>query len=242
MIDLHVHLLHGVDDGPADLGEARQMCRIAADDGITLAVATPHQLNERWPNLDRRPLERARAELALATRGEPEILLGAEIRIGSDLLAEVERLPEGDLLTLAGTRTLLLEPSPLPVGPNLVDIVHELVLAGYRPVIAHPERIRWLAENLELLRHLVDRGAMLQLTAMAVMGELGRGPHQASRSLLLAGLAHVIASDGHDPFRRPPRLRAAFESVAAEWGDDLAERLFVTTPAELLASRPDNGS
>ncbi len=234
MIDLHVHLLHGVDDGPADLDEARTMCRIADEDGITLAVATPHQLNERWPNLDRRALERVHRELVLATGGRPEIRLGAEIRIGSDLLAEVDRLPGGDLLPLAGSRALLLEPPPLPVGPGIVDLVHELVLAGYRPVIAHPERVRWLTQDLLLLKHAVDRGAWLQVTAMALMGDLGRTPHMVCHTLLGAGLVHVVASDGHDPVRRPPRLRAAFEAVAAAWGEDTATRLFVDNPRDLI--------
>lgn len=241
MIDIHVHLLPGVDDGPGNLDEARAMCAIAAADGVTLAVATPHQFHERWANDDPTPLKRAYAELVLAAGGRPALALGAEIRIGSGLLARFDRESGGGLLTLGRSRALLLEPPPLPVGPKLVDVAHELAVAGYTPVIAHPERVPWLADDLDLLGRAADCGALIQLTAMSVTGELGRRARTAARNLLDAGLVHVVASDGHDPVCRPPRLRAAYEHVAAGWGDEVAERLFVRNPGALLGVTASGG-
>jgi protein-tyrosine phosphatase len=111
-------------------------------------------------------------------------------------------------------------------------------VASWRPVLAHPERIPWLAEEPRLLADLVERGALLQLTAMSVTGELGRGSQVCSSQLLEEDLAHFVASDAHDARVRPPRLSKAYELIAERWGEERARRLFVDNPKAVLENRP----
>ncbi len=234
MVDLHAHLLPGVDDGAETLQNAVRMCQVASDDHITAAIATPHQRHEWWPNQDRVQLTARFEALAAAAGGSLALALGAEIRVDSELLAEVDLLPGGDLLCLAGSRYLLLELAPVPVGPEPRDIVHELTVAGWRPVVAHPERVPWLAEDPEELAELVEHGALLQLTAMSVTGAFGKGPRECSSFLLDNDLAHFIASDAHDAAQRPPVLSDAYRVVAAGWGEERARRLFDDNPRAVL--------
>jgi protein-tyrosine phosphatase len=238
LIDLHVHLLPGVDDGPATLDEALAMSRLAGSDGSETLVVTPHQRHELWPNDDRGALQRAFEALQAAVEPAPKLVLGAELRVDSEILAEVDALPGGSLLSLAGSHYLLLEFPSLPGGPEPLDIVHELRIAGWWPVVAHPERIPWLAEDPDLLVALAERGALFELTAMSVAGDFGRRAQACCAFLLDEALAQFVASDAHNATRRAPRLSPAFRTVAERWGEQTARRLFADNPAAVLADRP----
>ncbi len=242
MVDLHAHLVPGVDDGAETLAESVRMCEIAAADGIAAAVATPHQRHEFWPNEVRSELVAGFETLIGAVGSRLELALGAEIRVDSELLAEVDLLPDGNLLPLAGSRYLLLELATAQVGPDPRTVVHELAVAGWRPVLAHPERIPWLAEDPGALAELVERGALLQLTAMSVTGAFGKRARECCAFLLDNDLAHFVASDAHDTSKRLPVLSEAFRAVAAGWGEERAHRLTDTNPRAVLADRPLAGN
>ncbi len=237
MIDIHSHVLPGVDDGAGSLEEAVAMCRRAAADGCEALLATPHQRRGIWDNDDRDRLAALLAEVQAAVGPKPRLALGAEIHVDSGILREVERLPEGGLLPLAGSRYLLLEFSRHRVGPDPVSVVHELVVAGWHPILAHPEHIGWLAEDLPLLEDLVAAGACLQITAMSLTGEFGKAPQACCLSLLDADLVHFVASDAHGLDWRPPGLSRAHQAIAARFGEDLARRLTSANPRSVLADR-----
>ena len=237
MIDLHCHLLPGVDDGPAEMEIALEMCRLAARDGTTAAFATPHVRHERWWNGDRAELEAVWRELTRAAPDGFEIYLGAEIAVRSHLLEEVAQLPGGDLLTLGGSRYLLLELHPRGLGPDPGELIHELVVDGFWPIIAHPERVGWLMADLPLVEHLVAEGAYLQLTAMSLTGEMGRFAEANAHELLNRGLVHFLSSDAHDLHIRPPGLRRAFERVRETHGEDLARALVYDHPKAVVEDR-----
>ncbi|MCP4656978.1 MAG: hypothetical protein GY856_16325 [bacterium] len=238
MIDLHCHLLPGVDDGATDLEEALAMCRLAAVDGCAVVAATPHLRHEFWWNGDRAQLEDLYYELRDALPGEPEVLLGGEIAVNSQSVEEIYALPEGELLTLAGTRYLLLELDYMGLGPNPVELIRELTVSGWYPVVAHPERFPWLAGNLPLVAMLVEHGAHLQLTARSITGELGRAARRSSEELLDAGLVELVSSDAHGLEIRPPGLSSAYRHVGKRWGEAIAEKLFVTNPRAVVDNRP----
>lgn len=237
MIDLHVHILPGVDDGPEDMAESVEMCRIAADAGADRLVVTPHQRHPRWNNADRLDLLGRLAAVQSEVGRVPRLLLGAEIRVDSELLGEVGRLPDCPVLPMAGSRYLLLEFPELPVGPDARSLVHELAIAGWRPILAHPERIAHWASDPASLVELVRAGALLQVTGMSVTGEFGRRAQACCRFLLDEDLVHFVASDGHDAVERPPSLARAYRAVALGWGEERARRLMVDNPAAVIDDR-----
>ena len=242
MIDLHCHILPGVDDGARTLEDAVAICRMAAADGCHAMIATPHQRRDLWWNDDVERLRRLARELQAKVREavgpEFQVLLGGEVHVDREVLSELERLPGGSILTLAGSRWLLLELDGRGSPDEAVHLVHETTIAGWRPILAHPEVIPWLAPDLDLLAHLVRMGATLQLTAMSVTGDFGRRPMEDSHRMLEAGLVHFVASDAHDTRRRPPGLRRACLMIASRWGEDLARELSVDNPRAVLEDRP----
>ncbi|MEA2558500.1 MAG: protein-tyrosine phosphatase [Acidobacteriota bacterium] len=238
MIDLHCHLLPGIDDGPKTLEEATAMCRQALADGCRAMIATPHQRRGRWWNSDREQIACLVRDVQATVGPTMKILVGGEVHVDSELLAEVEKLPEGGIFTLAGSRYLLIELDDRGRAGEAISLVHELTLAGWIPVVAHPEFIPWLAGDLELTARLVALGACMQLTAMSVTGDFGKGPQADTHALLEAGLAHFVASDCHGTQRRPPGLRRAYQMIAGRWGADLAKRLVSDNPRAVVQNRP----
>ena len=243
MIDLHSHVLPGVDDGAVDLDEAVSMCRRAAEDGCRVLVATPHQRNDSWENRDPQRLAALAGELRDRLRETgPELRLGAEILIDSELLDELDDLSASGLLPLAGTRYLLLEfdrrlgPHGFAMDPE--TLTHELLLAGWRPIYAHPEHIPGLGDDLPLARRLVDQGAAFQITASSVTGEVGPDKQEICEAFLAEGLAHFVASDAHGADWRPTGLSEARRVIAGRWGEEVAARLTEGNARAVLADRP----
>lgn len=238
MVDIHCHLLPGIDDGAASLEDAAAMCAQLVADGCRAVVATPHQRHDLWPNHDLDGLEALRRAVAELAPPGLEIALGAEIRVDSELPLDLER--RLGIQSLAGSKHLLIEfdrREPLP-PPGAAGLVHELVVMGWRPIVAHPELIAWLAEDLGTLAELVAAGARLQVTAMSVTGEFGRWAQERCRTLLNAGLVHFVASDAHSPRQRAPGLSRARRVLAERHGEEVAELLTATNPAAVLRDQP----
>ena len=241
MIDTHCHVLPGVDDGPATMAESVAMCFAAAADGVEVMFATPHQRHQMWSNRDRAGLEALCAQVQHEAGARPRVVLGAEIRVDSELLDEIDRLPESGLLSLAGSRYLLLE-FPNVGGPEPRPLLHELLVAGWRPILAHAERVpRWTTNPAELAG-LVELGAYVQITGGSLLGRFGRQARTCCSWLLDRGLVHLLASDAHDTDERPPGLSAAHQAVSAAWGAAMADRLTRLNPADILDNRPIHGA
>ncbi len=237
MIDLHCHILPAVDDGAEDLDTALAICRAAAADGCTAMVATPHLRHEFWHNGDRAHLERLWRQVRDRTQGMIDIYLGGEIAVNSESCGEMHHLPEGDLLSLAGSRYLLLEFHPRGMGPDPEELIHELTVDGWCPVIAHPERIPWLVNDPSYLEALLDVGALTQVTAMSVVHPGGHFASQACTRMLEAGMVHFVASDAHDTRSRPPGLSQAYHQIAESQGETVARELFISNPQAVLENR-----
>ena len=238
MIDLHMHLLPGVDDGPERLREAIEMCRLAAAGGCEVLVATPHQRHASWENTDPQRLTALLSELQAGLGPAPKLLLGAEIRIDSRLLEDLDDIAASGLLPLAGTRYLLLEADRLLPGPEPLDLVHELTLRGWRPIFAHPEFIPGLYRDLDLVSELVAGGALMQVTAGSLLGRFGRSAQNVASQMVDTGLVHVVASDAHGTSWRPPELGEARAAIAMRWGEETAWRMCVGHPRAIIQDRP----
>lgn len=237
-IDLHTHVLPGVDDGAADLDAAIAMMEIAAADHTATVVATPHARHDLFPGVNRtrseQLLEMVRAHLPQGVTVE----LGAEVRVDSELLDDLDRGEDVRWMYLAGSRYILLELPPVDLGLDPIGLVHELHVAGSVPIIAHPERISWLQDDEDALAALTNRGGLLQITAGALTGAMGRAPGRRAHWLMDRGFVSFVASDAHNTTTRPPRLHEAFTMVGARWGGATALQLFVENPARVLADQP----
>ena len=240
MIDLHSHILYDMDDGALTLAESLAMARMAAADGTRVLVATPHGPGSSGcrhydPDLIRARVGEINAALA-AEQIALELGAGTEICYESDV---VERLKRGQLLTYGNTRTVLLELSRNTMPPMLENTLFNLQVAGYRVVLAHPERIVEVQQDANRLLLLIERGVLMQLTAAALLGEQGERLRIAAETLLTHGMAHFLASDTHGlPPRRPPLLSAARDRAAALIGQGAATALVTSNPAAVLHGLP----
>ena len=233
MIDTHSHVLPGVDDGPATMAEAVAMCFASAADRVEVVIATSHQRHPMWPNLDGAVLTALCGDLQREVGDRPRIVPGAEIRVDSELLADMDAMPASGMLSLAGSRYLLLE-FPHAGGPEPRPLLHELLVAGWWPILAHAERIpRWVANPAELAS-LVELGCFVQVTSGSVLGRFGRQARTCCSWLLDRGLVHFIGSDAHDSEERPPGLSRAHQAITAGWGAAMADRLMRINPADIL--------
>jgi protein-tyrosine phosphatase len=235
MIDLHTHILPGVDDGVASEDEAVSLARMAREDGVHTIVATPHCKDDFFVN------ERAdvlRGVEALRRRLEREgvavtLLPGAEVHLCPDL---IERVRDGRAPTLADNgRTLLLELSLNHYPVEIDNVVFQLKLAGIEPLFAHPERIRFFQEDVRRYERLVRMGATGQITTGSILGRFGSEAREFSEELLRKGLVHVLASDAHNVAQRPPLLSEAREAMVALVGERRASAMVEQIPRALLA-------
>ena len=233
MIDLHCHMLPGIDDGAQTLDDSLAMARAAVADGTTTLACTPHI----YPGLfDNTPetIAAAHGKLMAALTAENiplAIVLGSDIQIGIDL---VSKLRSGRALTLNGGRYFLFEPPHHVPAPMMLDLVHSALAAGYVPVITHPERLAYAAAKYSEFREAVKLGAWLQITGAALTGQFGPTAKTLSERMLTDGLVHIIASDGHNMTGRPPILSAAYARAAQLVGEAEAHRLCIERPQAIL--------
>lgn len=232
VIDLHCHLLPGIDDGPDDLGGTLAMAQQHVKAGVELVAATPH-VSWDMPN-DAATIEQRLADVrvALAVAQIPlEVVRGAEIDVHEAMRYSDEQLRA---LALGGGPWLLIE-APLRPGVALMPVVRTLLSRGHRVLIAHPERSPLLQRDPAALRSLVDAGAATQITAASFAGSFGRTVRDYADQMLEAGLVHSVASDAHDALRRPPGIA---EPLAAAGLAELTPLLAEEVPAAILAGDP----
>ncbi len=235
MIDLHCHILPGLDDGARDLVHAVAMARIARDDGITHIAGTPHLYKGSFDFPDLGVFDEARAKLADALREEHidlAILPGAEVHISHGLLNEVRA--RGKRMTLAGSAYLIVEFPDDHVFSGAKDLFFELMSEGFVPIIAHPEKNTVFSRFPKFLFELVALGALAQANAGSLIDGQDLEAGEAARKFLELGLVHFIASDGHDTHAKAPRLAAAAEAAAAVIGKAGAEALVSDNPRAVI--------
>jgi protein-tyrosine phosphatase len=237
MIDLHTHILPGVDDGVETDHEAVEFARIAEHDGVSLLVATPHCREGFFFNQRAEVLGAVSRLREVLTREKVGVTVvpGAEVHLCPDLL---QRIRDGRAPTLADNgKTLLLELSLTQYPVDLENLVFQLKLSGILTVLAHPERVRYFQDDVRRYEELVRLGAYGQLTTGSVLGGFGEDAEQFSLELLRRRLVHVLASDAHDTRGRRPVLSQALRAVAAVVGEAHALAMTTGVPRALLAGR-----
>jgi len=234
MIDLHTHILPGVDDGVDTEDEAVEFARVALADGVRVIVATPHSKEGTWDN-DRDSVLAGVERLRRRFEDEGLDLVlepGAEVHLCPEL---VQRVRDGRATTLADNgKTLLLELSLTQYPVELDKLVFELKLAGLEILLAHPERIRYFQEDSSRYEELVRIGAYGQITTGSILGKFGSRAREYSEELLRKGLVHVLASDAHNVRGRPPRMTPALEAAIPLVGERYARAMADDVPRALL--------
>jgi len=236
MLDLHVHVLPGIDDGPRNLDDALKLARALVADGIEHVVATPHIYPGVFDNTPHRIAEAfERLQTAVSAEGLALTMTwAAEVRICPEIIDWLEhrRLPLLDG-SLVGPSTALIElpDGQIPVGTD--RMVGLMLDRGITPLIAHPERNKAVMEQPSRLEALRRMGCRFQLTAGSVIGEFGSKAHATARHLLDADWADVVASDAHNLSGRKPRMSAARQWLQEHYDAALAERLMVLTPQQI---------
>lgn len=233
MIDLHCHLLPGIDDGAPDLAASLRMARMAVDDGITTIACTPHIYPGMFDNDSagiRAHIESLRGHLAAA--GIPlELSWGADAHVSPDLLP---RLKAGTVPSLNDSRYFLLEPPHHVAPPQFDQFVFSLLAAGYVPVVTHPERLSWIDDHYDTFCSLSDKGAWMQVTAGSLTGRFGKTARYWGERMLDEGRVDILATDAHHPERRPPLLAEGREAAARWVGAAEAVHLVETRPLGIL--------
>lgn len=232
MVDTHVHLLPGVDDGPVNLTQAIELARAIVASGTRHVVVTPHFNHPRFPLRTKSELEEAWQRLLPHLPTGTVWELGAEIYVDFHFLEELSSRTREDLPCFGSARCLLLELPPVPVGPPPEAVVHECLVLGFIPILAHPERIPYLSHDRSRLEDLVESGALLQVTVPSLTGQWGPAVQQTGYNLVASGLAALVASDAHgagDP------LLAEAPQILRSIGEDRVRDLVDHNPVGLCS-------
>lgn len=232
MIDIHAHILPGMDDGPSSISQAVAIARTAVKEKVSTIVATPHCMDGTYNCSPARILgtctqlnqELQRLNIPLT------VVPGAEIRISPDTISDYD---QGKLLTLnAANRYILLELPEMFIIDGVTRIIRQFTTRGVTPVMAHPERNATIARNPEILRTFVFEGAMAQITAASFTGDFGRPVMKTSEALIAMDCVHFMASDTH-PGRRY-RMAAAAKKLTKKAGETLAHEILRENPEPIL--------
>jgi len=236
MVDLHNHLLPGLDDGAKETAMAVEMARIAADDGITHMVCTPHA-SARFsfqPEAVATKIEALRSALAAAS-------IPLELSTGCDFHLNYENLQDAlahpRKYTINGGEYLLVELPDQSLPSTLEQTLYDLRMAGMTPILTHPERHPLLLQNPKPLAGWLRSGLLLQVTASSVTGRFGKHAQQLAQKLLRDRWVHFLASDAHDPVRRPPGMQEARDWVAEHCDPRYADLLVNGNPAAVVAGK-----
>ncbi len=235
-VDIHCHLLPGIDDGSQSWEESLQMAHQMVADGIDTVVVTPHQLGV-YGGTRGETVRNRTAQLQQwldANQVALQVLAGADVRIDEDMLP---RLRSGDCLTLADQRRHVLLELPHELYYPLDLLLQQLADAGLVSILSHPERNQGILRQPQVIPQLVQAGCLMQVTAASLCGDFGPEPEQMARHIVANGWCHFIATDSHGSRKRPPRLRPAHELACQMVGRPLADAMCCQNPRAVAEGR-----
>ena len=233
MVDIHCHILPGIDDGSKSWEMTVEMCRAAVVDGVTHIVATPHA-NHRY-QYDRERFTDMLGQLHDVADGKLSCSIGCDFHFSYENIQDALEHPRR--YTIGDTQYLLIEFSDYAIPPNVQEQILALRSRGMVPIITHPERNPWLLRKPEKVLSLIEQGCLVQVTANAVTGAWGDRSKKMVEWLLERDAVHVVASDAHDPVRRTPVMSEARNAIARLAGPKVAQSLVGDNPAAIVEGR-----
>jgi protein-tyrosine phosphatase len=234
LVDIHSHILPGLDDGAQTLDETLAMLRLAAENGTTDIVATPHANSSYAYHSE--VVEQLIAEVAAAAGDLIRLHRGCDFHLNFDNLSSALEYPQQ--YTINAGRYLMVELPDLASLPVMRTVLGRLLAVRIVPVITHPERNGPLCANLSELESWVRDGCLLQVTAQSFSGRFGQTAQRVAETLMNSGSVHFVASDAHDCQDRPPNLAPAYFHVVQHWGQEYADALFIDHPTAVVMDEP----
>lgn len=234
MVDIHCHILPGLDDGPESIEMSLEMAEMAIADGITHVVATPHA-NSMYPFIPEL-IQARRDEIQARVGNRLFLATGCDFHLSFENLQDIRQNPS--LYALNQKNYLLVEFPDFALPPSADQTLHELQLAGLHPIITHPERNPLIRSQPDRLLRWVRHGCYTQVTAQSVFGRFGPRAQQAVEHWFDQNAVHFVASDAHNVTSRPPRLKEALETIAKRKGEALARALLLENPLAAFEGRP----
>jgi protein-tyrosine phosphatase len=231
VIDIHSHILPGIDDGSKSLEESIAMVRMAAAAGTTDIVASPHA-NQEY-QFDPVVVHQKISEVQAAAGDVPRIHYGCDFHLTMENIEDALRAPEKYSIDHKGY--LLVEFSDFLIPKTTQEIFGRMMSVGLRPIVTHPERNQLLQKRFTELEAWVAQGALMQVTALSFLGRFGRTAKRFADEMMSHGIVHFIASDAHDTRWRTPDMREARRYVEKQYGMPVVERIFEENPRDVLA-------
>ena len=234
MVDIHLHILPGVDDGSPSLESSLEMAQLALESGVHAVIATPHcnLLEEACLNAKRMQVHVAEFRRALEQEGIPLQVYGGMEIFGTPNTAQ--KLRQGQLCTLAGSQYPLIEFPFENYARDATEILDSVLQLGLRPIVAHPERYRYTQSDPRLINLWVEMGCLLQINRGSLFGRFGRHAEALAHGLLERNFVSFVASDAHSPTVRTPWLRDAAEFLLREYPKEVAWALLEENPRRVL--------
>jgi len=230
VIDIHCHILPGIDDGPSDMKESIQMAEIAAGDGITKIVATPHIKNTLHP------VSSIRNSIAQLNKRLVDLGISIEIIQGADVNAMLDvSLLKG--YTINNTHYILVEFPHSHLPNSMREVLFKMMVQGYHPIITHPERNVSVLKDPRVLFELINGGVLAQITADSITGTFGVDIQECSRYLLKKNMIRFIATDAHSSHHRKPILSQGLKAAEKIIGKEEARRLVTVNPETVIEGR-----
>lgn len=232
-IDMHCHILPGVDDGSSSMEETEKMLRIAYAEGIRCIIATPHYHPRRGhehPDVLRKKLTQVR-KAAQKIDNKFRIYLGTEIYYGQDV---PDMLQQGKILAMNCRNRVLVEFSPADSYNYIKQGLQHIQLNGYEVILAHAERYRYLVEHFEYVEHIWNMGVDIQINSGSITGDSGKQAKQFVKELMEKDMVFAVSTDAHNSTNRLPRMKKAAGYVAKKYGEEYAKKIFFTNAATMV--------
>lgn len=234
IVDIHCHILYGLDDGPQSLEQSMALCRKLNQNGIKKIIATPHFISgdSYFP-----ATEEIKERVTLLQKEVDKEDLDIEIFSGMEVFSShdtIERIRRKEILSLNDSRYILIE-FPFEIIPMYIsDLLFAMQLEGFTPIVAHPERYCSSYRKGKLLKKLVDKGILLQINSGSIMGSHGKSAKKAATELLKSGMVHLVASDSHGEDRMLSNVREIEKKISQICGAENTERIMHYNPQRVL--------